>query len=241
MIYGLLFFEERRTRLRRVSYPEMAPLCRCRPTGRQAWIAALERCAFYLGNDTGTMHMAVAAGIPCVAVFSSRDFPGNWYPYGNGHVVFRTPIKCEGCFLEKCIENEMRCTVHQHRKSIKGCRGNSCHPVVKTWEMLGSTACGGSESWMSGTELLVSRFRYKTTKPWGRRLHACFRIVLYAWAGRRLRENSYLAFVDRIILELKCRDPRARFATTVIQNFPRNEVCCKPIEEQSKWPEKRTL
>jgi heptosyltransferase III len=65
-------------------------------------IAALERCLLYLGNDTGTMHMAVAAGIPCVAVFSSRDYPGNWYPYGDGHVVFRTSIDCEGCMLQVC-------------------------------------------------------------------------------------------------------------------------------------------
>jgi len=70
--------------------------------GIRQGIAALERCLLYLGNDTGTMHMAAAAGIPCVAVFSSRDYPGNWYPYGNGHVVFRTSIDCEGCMLQVC-------------------------------------------------------------------------------------------------------------------------------------------
>jgi heptosyltransferase-3 len=72
-------------------------------------IAALQKCALFLGNDTGTMHMAVAAGIPCVAIFSSRDYPGNWYPYGNNHIVFRTPIDCEGCMLERCIERKMEC------------------------------------------------------------------------------------------------------------------------------------
>lgn len=70
--------------------------------GVRQGIAALERCLLYLGNDTGTMHMAVAAGIPCVAVFSARDYPGNWYPYGDGHVVFRTSIDCEGCMLQDC-------------------------------------------------------------------------------------------------------------------------------------------
>ena len=72
-------------------------------------IAALQKCTFYLGNDTGTMHMAVAAGISCVAIFSSRDYPGNWYPYGNGHIVFRTPIDCEGCMLERCVKRGMKC------------------------------------------------------------------------------------------------------------------------------------
>jgi len=72
-------------------------------------IGLLQRCELYLGNDTGTMHMAAAAGIPCVAIFSSRDYPGNWYPYGNGHTVFRTPIECEGCMLTVCDERKMAC------------------------------------------------------------------------------------------------------------------------------------
>lgn len=65
-------------------------------------IAALKRCRLYIGNDTGTMHMAVAAGCRCVALFSARDYPGNWYPYGSGHVIFRTQMPCEGCLLESC-------------------------------------------------------------------------------------------------------------------------------------------
>lgn len=72
-------------------------------------IAAMKNCVMYLGNDTGTLHMAVTSGIPCIGIYSSRDYPGNWYPYGNGHIVFRTPIECEGCMLETCIEQKMRC------------------------------------------------------------------------------------------------------------------------------------
>lgn len=34
-------------------------------------IAVLERCVLHVGNDTGTMHLAAAAGVPCVGVFSS--------------------------------------------------------------------------------------------------------------------------------------------------------------------------
>jgi len=72
-------------------------------------IAAIQNCLMYLGNDTGTLHMAVTAGIPCIGIYSSRDYPENWYPYGDGHIVFRTPIECEGCMLENCIEQKMRC------------------------------------------------------------------------------------------------------------------------------------
>lgn len=71
--------------------------------------SAIARCKLYLGNDTGTMHMAASAGVRCVAVFSSRDFPGLWHPYGPGHATFRTPIDCEGCMLEACVERKMEC------------------------------------------------------------------------------------------------------------------------------------
>lgn len=62
----------------------------------------LRQCDLYLGNDTGLMHLAAAVGKPCVAVFSSRDVPGAWDPYGPGHTVFRTAIACEGCLGLDC-------------------------------------------------------------------------------------------------------------------------------------------
>jgi ADP-heptose:LPS heptosyltransferase len=53
--------------------------------------------------------MAAAVGVPCVAIFSSRDYPGRWYPQGEGHRVFRSQIECEGCGLVECIEKQMEC------------------------------------------------------------------------------------------------------------------------------------
>ena len=75
----------------------------------RASAAALRQCALYLGNDTGTMHLAAAAGTPCVAVFSARDWPGAWYPYGVAQRVFRTALDCEGCYLESCVERKNEC------------------------------------------------------------------------------------------------------------------------------------
>jgi len=62
----------------------------------------LSRCALYIGNDTGTMHLAAAVSTPCVTVFSARDLRGKWDPYGKDHIVLRRDIDCAGCKLESC-------------------------------------------------------------------------------------------------------------------------------------------
>lgn len=74
-----------------------------RLTVREA-AAVLEHCAFYLGNDTGTMHLAAAMKVPCVAIFSARDYRGLWEPYGHGHVVMRHKVSCALCFSTSCPE-----------------------------------------------------------------------------------------------------------------------------------------
>ena len=86
-------------------------------------IATMEKCVFYLGNDMGAMHMAIAAGLKCVAIFSSRDYPGNWEPYTEGHIVLRTPISCEGCMLLDCIDHKMKCILAiTIEKVLNACR-----------------------------------------------------------------------------------------------------------------------
>ncbi len=75
---------------------------------RQA-AAALKFCRLYVGNDTGTMHLAAAVGVQCVAIFSARYFPGCWYPYGSNHMVLRAQVPCEGCLAEDCREFSLAC------------------------------------------------------------------------------------------------------------------------------------
>jgi asparagine synthase (glutamine-hydrolysing) len=106
--------------------------------GLRSGLAAMKRCHLFVGNDTGTMHMAAAVGLRCVAIFSSRERPGLWYPHGEGHRVFRTTIECEGCGLVECLE-----------------RGNECINRITTDEVL--SACrdllATSNAPGAGTEL----------------------------------------------------------------------------------------
>lgn len=78
--------------------------------------ALVVRSRFYLGNDTGVMHLAAAVGKPCVAVFSAQDWPGRWNPYGEGHVVVRAEVPCAGCRSMTCsrgLECLLDIKVHQ--------------------------------------------------------------------------------------------------------------------------------
>lgn len=72
---------------------------------------ALRRCVFYVGNDTGTMHLAAAMGTRCIAIFSSRDHPGKWEPYGEEHIVLRKDVPCAGCLLRVCEQRGMMCLI----------------------------------------------------------------------------------------------------------------------------------
>jgi ADP-heptose:LPS heptosyltransferase len=59
----------------------------------------LRHARLLVTNDTGPMHLAAAFGTPVVAIFSSRDLAGRWYPYGPGHEVFRAKLVCEECLF----------------------------------------------------------------------------------------------------------------------------------------------
>ena len=63
--------------------------------------ALLERCHLLVTNDTGTMHVATAVGIPVVALFGSTDF-NTTGPWGDGHVVIRKEVVCSPCFHRIC-------------------------------------------------------------------------------------------------------------------------------------------
>ncbi|MGE5538424.1 MAG: glycosyltransferase family 9 protein [Gemmatimonas sp.] len=53
--------------------------------------AVLAKTRFLLCHDSGPMHLAAAVGTPCVAVFSTKNRRGEWYPFGPGHRVLYPP------------------------------------------------------------------------------------------------------------------------------------------------------
>jgi len=70
--------------------------------------AILQELDLYVGNDTGTMHLAAVMGTPTVGIFSARDNPGKWEPFGET-TVLRTSVPCEGCMAIECPIPEHPC------------------------------------------------------------------------------------------------------------------------------------
>ena len=60
--------------------------------------ALIAACDFYIGNDTGPMHIAVAVGTPAIAIFGSTNHQRS-SPYGEEHIVVHSGIElgCNPC------------------------------------------------------------------------------------------------------------------------------------------------
>lgn len=60
-------------------------LCGCL-TPRES-TAAMKQAVLFVGHDSGPMHLAAAAGVPCVALFGNFNRPKRWHPMGQGHRI----------------------------------------------------------------------------------------------------------------------------------------------------------
>ena len=69
----------------------------------------LSQCTTFIGNDSGPTHLAAMVGIPCVAIFSARNAPGQWEPLGRHHIVLEDRPECAGCMLDECVHEAKKC------------------------------------------------------------------------------------------------------------------------------------
>ena len=66
-----------------------------------ALIDALRQCRAMITNDTGTMHLAAALGVPTVSIFGSTE-PILTGPIGGKNIVIRHHVPCSPCFKREC-------------------------------------------------------------------------------------------------------------------------------------------
>jgi len=115
--------------------------------------AALARCALYVGNDTGTTHLAAAIGTPCVVTMSAQDWPGRWEPYGYGHTVLRRSVPCEGCMLSSCLKEKLRCLTEIPVEEVfQACRATLLRQRARSDQTMRNTAATASPSVVASSQ-----------------------------------------------------------------------------------------
>lgn len=65
----------------------------------------VQSALFYLGIDTGIMHVAAYFDKPIFSIFSSRDVLGKWAPDSSFVRIYRNDVDCKGCLLVDCPFN----------------------------------------------------------------------------------------------------------------------------------------
>jgi heptosyltransferase-2 len=58
-------------------------------------------CELFLTNDSGSMHIASAMGVPTVAIFGPTDEAATG-PAGTRYRILRHPVECAPCHLREC-------------------------------------------------------------------------------------------------------------------------------------------
>jgi len=77
------------------------------------------RMDLVLANDSGPLHMAVAQGVPVVALFGPTD-PKRTGPYGAGHHVIRSGMDCCPCFGKDCRLPQVECMERIRPEQVMG-------------------------------------------------------------------------------------------------------------------------
>lgn len=86
-------------------------------------IAKLRACRMLVTNDTGTMHLAAALGVPTVSIFGSTE-PVLTGPLGAHHTIIRHHVPCSPCFKRECPFGHYDCmtgvTVERVVQAVEG-------------------------------------------------------------------------------------------------------------------------
>lgn len=78
-------------------------------------IEMVAACRLFLTNDSGSMHIASALGVPTVAIFGATDDQATG-PTGDWSRVVREPVACSPCLLRECpIDHRCMTGVHAER------------------------------------------------------------------------------------------------------------------------------
>lgn len=69
----------------------------------------LKASVLYIGHDSGPIHLAAAADVPIVGIYSSRNPKGKWFPLSDKATIFYNDISCKGCQLSNDCPKSKAC------------------------------------------------------------------------------------------------------------------------------------
>ncbi len=76
-------------------------------TGLLEAMVLISKCALFLSNDSGLMHVAGALGVPAIAIFGSTN-PVTTSPPGPDSLIIRKELPCSPCLKKEC-PTDFRC------------------------------------------------------------------------------------------------------------------------------------
>jgi len=74
-------------------------------TSLNTLISLYKKAKLAISIDTGTLHLAVAAGTPVIALFGPTA-PWRTGPFGKNHTVIYKSLPCQPCFKKRCVTKE---------------------------------------------------------------------------------------------------------------------------------------
>jgi ADP-heptose:LPS heptosyltransferase len=84
----------------------------------ETMVGLLASAALYLGNDTGPMHVAAAAGVPVVAVFGGGHWP-RFLPVAHRGAVHTCKVPCFGCGWKGCVFGDAPCVGRVEEEAVR--------------------------------------------------------------------------------------------------------------------------
>jgi ADP-heptose:LPS heptosyltransferase len=81
-------------------------------------VALLASARLYVGNDTGAMHIAAAAGVPVVAVFGGGHWP-RFLPVARRGAVHTRMLPCFGCGWRDCLFFDGPCVGRVEEEAVR--------------------------------------------------------------------------------------------------------------------------
>lgn len=105
---------------------KLKPVNLCGKINIKESLAVLKTAKFFLGNDSGSLHMAASAGTRVIGLYGPMPFE-KWKALGDNHILLRAELKCMPCGLKgRCI-NDKACMKAVSIEAVK----NAVNEILK--------------------------------------------------------------------------------------------------------------